>query len=243
MKNTKNIINNQVLFHTFIQKDKRTKRKGDGMKQIGKINKRMVKAIFFDFDGVLTTDKTGSFTSSRYFTKKLNVDFQELFEAKQGLEGNIDSGKMTNSDVCKAVCEKLGKRFEPQWVLESFLATPIDFKMVDYARKLKSEFLIGMITDNSVERVNVLLEKHNLANLFDPIIISAAVKCTKKGTEIFDIAAKQIGLKPGECAFIDNSEKNIVSAQQAGFIGVYFSDEIRDYQKLFDEIDSLKKEI
>ena len=78
-----------------------------------------------------------------------------------------------------------------------------------------------------------------MENIFDLIIISEDVKCTKKTTEIFEITAQRANAKAGECIFIDNKQKNVDSAIKAGFEGVYFDDEIRDYESLFKSIDEI----
>ena len=40
----------------------------------------MIKAIFFDFDGVLTTDKYGALTSSIYFSNLLNIPREKIIK-------------------------------------------------------------------------------------------------------------------------------------------------------------------
>ena len=199
----------------------------------------MIKTIFFDLDGVLTTEKTGSITTSKYFAKKLGVNFQEVFEYKKKFDGDTDIGKISDFDIWKKTCEKFGCRFSLEHLHEAFLSTPIDEKMVQYAIKLKSKYIVGIITDNSIGRIDAIVEKNNWSNIFDVIIISEEVRSTKKETKIFEIATQRANVNSEECIFIDNSQKNIDSAQKAGFVGVYFDDEIRDYENLFKMIDEI----
>ena len=69
-----------------------------------------------------------------------------------------------------------------------------------------------------------VFEYKNWYNIFDVIVVSEEVKSTKKGTKIFEIATQRAKVNPKECIFIDNSQKNIDSAQKTGIAGVYFDD-------------------
>lgn len=199
----------------------------------------MIKRIFFDLDGVLTTDKTGSFTTSKYFAEKLGINFKEVFEYNKKFDGDTDSGKISNLDAWKKTCEKFGVEFNPNYLYEAFISTPIDEKMVQYAIQLKDKCKVGIISDNSVERANSIIEKNNWSDIFDVIVISDEVRCTKKETRIFEISAQRAKVNPEECIFIDNKQKNIEVSKVAGMKGIYFDDAIRDYEKLRDIIENL----
>ena len=84
----------------------------------------MIKTIFFDLDGVLTTEKTGSFTTSKYFAEKLGVNLQEVFEYKKKFDGDTDSGKISDFDVWKKTCENfgVGNKFNADYLQEADLA-------------------------------------------------------------------------------------------------------------------------
>lgn len=201
----------------------------------------MIKKIFFDFDGVLTTDKTGSHTNCKYFSLKIEVDAQELLSKVKQFDEEIDAGKISEKDVWESICKEAEVEFSPNWLQEAFINTPIDEVMLEYARQLKNKFSVGIITDNSTERMNIIIEQNQGFNIFDTIIISEDVKCTKKGTEIFKVTTQRANVNAKECIFIDNKQKNVDSAKNAGFIGVYFDDEKRDYDNLFKIIDEIIK--
>ena len=201
----------------------------------------MIKKIFFDFDGVLTTDKTGSETHSKYFSQKIGVNAQELLSKVKQYDGEIDAGKISIKDVWESICKEAKIEFNPNWLQEAFISTPIDERMLEYARQLKNKYSVGIITDNSTERMNVIMEQNKGFNIFDTIIISEDVKCTKEGTEIFEITTQRANVNAKECIFIDNKQKNVDCAKNAGFIGIFFDDEKRDYDNLFKTIDEIIK--
>ena len=209
--------------------------------QIQRGEKVYDKKYFFDFDEVLTTDKTGSHTNCKYFTPKIGLNTQELLSKVKQFDEEIDAGKKSEIDVWKSICKESKVEFSPNWLKEAFLNTPIDERMLEYARQLKNKYNVGIITDNSTERMNIIIEQNKQFNIFDTIIISEDVKCTKKGTKIFEITTQKANANAKECIFIDNKQKNVDCAKNAGFIGVFFDDEKRDYDNLFKTIDKIIK--
>ena len=196
----------------------------------------MIKYIFFDMDGVLTTDTTGSCTTAKFFADKFEIDFDELFQYTKPFDSDIDAGKLTVNEVWAKVAEKYNKEFKDEYIREAFLSTPIDSKMLEIVDKLKENYKVGIITDNSIERANAIFDKNGFREIFDTIIISGEVKSTKKSVEIFKIAAEKAGVECNECMFIDNNPNNAKVADEAGFKGIWFDDQARDYDKLWNEI-------
>lgn len=199
----------------------------------------MIKKIFFDFDGVLTTDKTGSHTNCKYFSQKIGLNRKELLSKVKQFDEEIDAGKISEKEVWESICKEREVEFNPNWLKEAFLSTPIDERMLEYAKQLKNKYSLGMITDNASERMNMIIEQNKQFNIFDTIIVSEEVKCTKKGTKIFEIATQKAQVNAKECIFIDNKQKNVECAKNAGFIGVFFDDEKRDYDNLFKLMDEI----
>jgi putative hydrolase of the HAD superfamily len=56
--------------------------------------------------------------------------------------------------------------------------------------------------------------------MFDAVVISGEVGLRKPEPEIFELVLQRIGLRAGECVFIDDMAHNIVAAQQAGLAGI-----------------------
>ena len=187
-------------------------------------------------DGVLTTDTTGSYTTAKFFADKFEIDFDELFQYTKPFDSDIDAGKLTVNEVWAKVAEKYNKEFKDEYIREAFLSTPIDSRMLEIVDKLKENYKVGIITDNSIERANAIFDKNNFREIFDTIIISGEVKSTKKSVEIFKIAAEKAGVECNKCMFIDNNTNNAKVADEAGFKGIWFDDQARDYDKLWNEI-------
>jgi len=111
--------------------------------------------------------------------------------------------------------------------------------MIEFANALKRKYKIGIITDNKAERVDVICKMHEWQDVFAPIIVSQTVGSTKRDSRIFEIAAQEAGIEPNQCIFIDNSMKNVETSSRFGMHGVYFDDEVRDYEELKKKIEAI----
>jgi putative hydrolase of the HAD superfamily len=199
----------------------------------------MIKAIFFDMDGVLTTDQTGSVTSCKYFSEKSGIPFEELLSQKIGYDEAIDKNEITNEEVWSNISREHNAKFNIAWIEEAFANTPMDTKMLNFAKSFKDRYSLGIITDNEKERADLIVKLHNLHDLFSTIIVSAEVGSTKKTTKIFEVALKQSGFQAKECIFIDNKQSNLDTAELSGMHSVFFDDELRDFDLLKTNIEAI----
>ena len=110
----------------------------------------------------------------------------------------------------------------------------LDQSVIAYIRELKEKYLIGLITDNKVDRIETILKENDLEDLFAVVVISAQVHCGKTEEKIFAEALKRSALEPQECIFIDNTAQNLEVPAGMGFRTVYFDDEKRDLSELCD---------
>lgn len=72
---------------------------------------------------------------------------------------------------------------------------------------------------------------------FDAVVLSGAVGCAKPDAEIYRLAARRLGLAPGECVFVDDLRRNVDGAVATGMVGVHHSDTEStslELQALFD---------
>jgi HAD superfamily hydrolase (TIGR01509 family) len=62
-----------------------------------------------------------------------------------------------------------------------------------------------------------------LDDLFDAVVISDHVGLRKPDPEIFRVTAAKIGLLPGECLFVDDTEHNLPGARSLGMGTLFFT--------------------
>ncbi|MGH4138765.1 HAD family hydrolase [Clostridium sp.] len=85
--------------------------------------------------------------------------------------------------------------------------------------KLKEKYLLGVVSDTwpSLERVFI---NKNLKQYFSTFIMSSVYGSYKKEKILFKIAIEELNIKPQEAIFIDDSESNLVAAEEFGMIPI-----------------------
>ena len=129
-------------------------------------------------------------------------------------------------------CEELQREIDYEILTEAFLNITLDETVITYIKKLKAKYIIGMITDNKVDRIETILKELNLQDLFDVVVISAEVHAGKTEEKIFEVALDRSRLEPQEIVFIDNTARNLEVPAKMGFETIYFDDEKRDLAEL-----------
>ncbi len=197
----------------------------------------MLKTIFFDFDGVLTTDPSAGFTiCNNLHTLVPTMSVEEILKWYYSNNLPLMIGEKHFSDVWPSLCQFLGVRLDMGVLKDVFEKTPKNQAMFDLCEQLKPHYLLGIITDNSKERFTVLEKTMSLSNTFFTRIISADVGSGKHEEKIFDIALATAHAKPEESIFIDNSEKNLLVPAQMGFKTFWHDDKKNDITLLKQQL-------
>lgn len=198
----------------------------------------MIKAVFFDFDGVITIEATGTISIVNYITSKTDID-KDLFE-KEYRKHNPDLllGKVTHKQIWNRLCESLNRKIPYKILTECFLNTELDSNIISLARRIKSiGYKVGIITDNKTDRIQVISELHKFTELFDVISVSASLGMIKTNREIFLKACRDVEVSPEEAVFIDNNPKNLTAPKEIGMHVIYFDHDERDYDNLINQLE------
>ncbi len=189
----------------------------------------MIKAIFFDFDGVLTLDANGSGTTCRNLHRQMpELSFDDLFRCYRANHGDIMLGKATHADVWHSFCTCVGTPIDSDLLDDAFRRIPVNEKMFDLCRKLHQQYTLGIITDNGIERFTVIEQELQLSTIFDSIILSGKIGSRKNESHIFEKALASVSCQADECIFIDNYEKNLIVPAKMGFKTIWHNDEKND---------------
>jgi putative hydrolase of the HAD superfamily len=199
----------------------------------------LIKAVFFDYDGVLTTDKTGSLTTNRYLSQAAGVDFSRVKAAFSRYSRALTLGKTTHAQIWRQICSELGQDLSINLLYEAFESTPVNAGMFSLARQLKQSYSVGIITDNKKDRIDHLKKTQNLERLFSPIVVSAEIGSDKESTEIFLHALSCTAASPEESVFIDNSRENLVAPSTLGFRTIFHDDETNNIAALVSNMKTL----
>lgn len=82
---------------------------------------------------------------------------------------------------------------------------------------------LAVLTSCMPHLCQAALEHHGIAHLFQSVFTTAELGLEKRDPALYELAARQCGLKPEECTLFEDSPGYCAAAKQAGFrvVGVY----------------------
>jgi len=196
----------------------------------------MIKAIFFDFGGVLVEDKYTAIVEPL----KKNLSPEKLAEFLR-LEDEAARGKIGEEFLAKAgEISRTNDLKNFVWLDEQY--SHPNKQVLDLIKKLKKGHKVAMLSNNFSFWAEKLRQQEWM-KVFDLVVISAEVGMVKPEKEIYLLAAEKIGCQPQECVFVDNIQANVDGALVAGFGGAIKFENVEKLKKdlesqfLFDEDD------
>lgn len=202
-----------------------------------------IRAVYFDFDGVLTPTRTTSEVTFGFLYQHIGgkgstgLTFPEFLAKYAPFIGASERGQIRDTDMLHQFSREVGVYIDPVLLVPAYRSTPKDMRMMDLARKIRSAGqveVVGIITDNPWERIAALQDDFEIGKgkLFHPTIVSAdfGVRTLKADPEAvnYDRAEQYSGIPKRNSLFIDNSRRNVEAAIKKGMRSVHFDDKERD---------------
>ncbi len=175
----------------------------------------MVKAIIFDFFGVVGT---------RGLTQFRN-DLIKGDEAKnkqiRKLKDLMNVGKLGYDEFIDGLAQISGASRET--VLNYTEEYQPNSELLNYIRSnLKSKYKIGIISNSGADWVEKIIAGDK--ELFDDIVLSYQVGHVKPDAKIYELSAKNLGVKPSECLFTDDIRSYCQGAEKVGMKSIWYRD-------------------
>lgn len=176
----------------------------------------MITAIIFDFAGVIGTD-------GYWMWLKENV---QNIEAKrsyfQELSERVDKGIISNKEFVELLSAKTGVESSKIWPAV-FKRIVLNEGLINYIRKLKKNYKIGLLSNFTFEWLDEIMEKHNLSSLFDAKFISSKYKMIKPEPEAFDKILELLGTSMSEVIFVDDRQGHVDAANILGVKAILYT--------------------
>jgi len=193
----------------------------------------MIKAIIFDFAGVITREGFLP-VLSRNLRKKYVFDEGLFTERFVEFENDYMLGKMTARDFWNKVCVSTSIPFED---FERIFATAYELneKMVDLIKKIKSNYKTYLLTDNFETLSNNIKENKDVRGLFDKMFFSNETGLLKETAGAFEYVLDRIQESGENCIFTDDKGKNLIQANKLGIKTILFE----NFDAFKEKLDSL----
>jgi 2-haloacid dehalogenase len=183
-----------------------------------------IKNLIFDFGGVLID------WNPRYFYKDIFSDVEEMeyflsevWSPKWNMKH--DAG-FSFSEITRELQELHPKyrneieMYQHNW--EVMIKGEISENTV-LLDPLKSKYRLFGLTNWSAEAFPVIYPKYEFFKIFEGIVVSGEEKLVKPGKEIYQLLLNRYDLLENESLFIDDSLKNIETANELGFSTIHIN--------------------
>lgn len=187
-------------------------------------------ALLVDFGGVLTTSVTRSF---RAVCLELGLPPELAKEAfleayASGHEGDGPVHRMEKGEIsvdefaaglAQIMSERSGVAVPPEGLVQKlFSLMELDEAMFAAVERARGAGVRTGLLSNSWGSENY--PHHRFESMFDALVISGDVGIRKPDPAIFALAAERLAVTPDACVFVDDLDKNIEAAEEAGMAGI-----------------------
>jgi putative hydrolase of the HAD superfamily len=203
----------------------------------------MIKDIVFDFGGVLTTIDTNE--ALRRFAALGVPQPQEYINSycQHGPFFALENGDITAEEFCTAlgnICNRKISYGEAKHAWMGFIVN-VQTEFLDYLQQLRPGYRLSVLSNTNpfiqswARTPQFTTQGKSLDDYFDNLFLSYLMGCSKPGEEIYRKMLSCGNMEASETLFVDDSDKNLEAARQAG-INTLKVENGEDWRKALEEI-------
>ena len=186
--------------------------------------KEPIEAVLFDWGGVLIDNPAPRLMA--FCASALGVSVEDYITAHNRHDAPFQKGHIAEAVFWQRVCKDLD-RSEPEapslWG-QAFGAVYSPRRDVfALARQLREQGVKTAVLSNTEAPVMQFFQERRY-DMFDALTFSCAEGTFKPEREIYEIAARKLGIEPRGCAFIDDNPACTDAAAEAGMRGIVYED-------------------
>jgi beta-phosphoglucomutase len=189
----------------------------------------LIKGIIFDLDGVIVkTDELHYRAWKRladaegiFFDREINNRLRGV-SRMASLEIILERSPRTYSAEEKNRLASIKNQYYVE-LLKTLTPDDIMPGVTKTLEELKRRKILTAIGSSS-KNARAILEQIKLANLFDAVADGNDIINSKPAPDVFLKAADMLGLRPAECAVVEDAEAGIAAAKSAGMLAIAIFD-------------------
>lgn len=200
----------------------------------------MIKAIVFDYGGVITSGGSGNELAER-LAAFLQIPFEQANELIFKPWPKFVIGEIGESEYWEAVEQLYGQPIPPKcrgiWnIWEHMHPRP---EMIAFVKQLKQDgYTVGLLS-NVIPVTEKILREHGVYDAFQPCILSCAVGLAKPDPLIYqELLRKLPNIPPDEIIFVDDQLRCLDPAERLGIKTI----KANTAEQIIDDVTALLKE-
>ena len=184
-----------------------------------------IKAILWDFAGVLLFTAKGDFNSM--LAERLGVPLSAVEQVmKSGMNDRWDIDDIDDITFYTYMLDTMEQPREKLAVIQRFVVKDfyVDQEMLAKIKAFRKNYTNVLLTNFPKHFHDFIKTDWIIDGAFDHIIASCDVKLIKPDPGIYQLTLERIGCQPHECVFLDDREVNVRAAEALGIHGILFND-------------------
>lgn len=199
----------------------------------------MIKVIIFDYGGTITkgsSEERGLYGICQKFSKVLKIPVNKVYPAYHKFWHDWKLGKTTINQVYSKFLANLNSDYpKDKLIYLTYHYSILNKNVVNLIKKLKKDYKIVCLSNHAKEWFENDARRFRLNKLFSKTFVSYKLGIDKPHPAAYHIVLKSLKVKPEECLFIDDLQRNTEVAKQLGMHVIH----LKSYSQLKKEITKL----
>lgn len=171
--------------------------------------------IIFDFFGVISSEM-----SVTWFKKHFPLEQAKILKDKYCIPGDL--GQYTIDEVVELIARDM--KMDPVKIRSDWEALiSIHYDLVDYIKELRQKNYVVLLSNASKNLVEGIMDKYQLNDVFDDVLISANVKIAKPDPRIYQMMLDKYKGKYNKAIMTDDNWSNLCFLEDLGIIPILFT--------------------
>ncbi|MFE6668538.1 HAD-IA family hydrolase [Streptomyces sp. NPDC057697] len=183
------------------------------------------RCVVLDIGGVLeTTPATGW---DEEWERRLGLPTGSMHRRLDGVWEAGSLGRITEDEVRARIAAELGLDaagtdafMADLW--DEYLGSP-NTELIAHVRGLRTRCRLGILSNSFVGAREREQRLYGFGDLVDDIVYSHEIGVAKPSPAAFEITCARLGVRPGDCLFVDDVEANVAAAEAFGMRGLLFA--------------------
>jgi epoxide hydrolase-like predicted phosphatase len=183
-----------------------------------------IRALIFDFGGVITNMRWDvALELEQQHRLEKNMLLRTLYDADDWRAVEVGAGDIEAwREAAHLRLEKAAGRTLPPLHEQWRQSWGLIEENIALIRALRPPYRVGILSNADLSLEERMRDGLGIRHLFDDVISSAVVGMAKPEPRIYQLAAERLRLPAEECAFIDDLERNVLAAREAGMAAIHF---------------------
>lgn len=196
-----------------------------------------LRAVIFDYGRVLSLPPSD--TDWEAFASATDLPLETLHHRYWKFRDAYDRKEVSAADYwVKVVGHELADNELTELIaMDDAQWTRVNDDMLHLARQLKEAGVrIAILSNMQTDMLKVMRAKFDWLAEFDVQMYSCEVGMVKPEREVYLECARRLGVDPEQSLFLDDKDKNIIGAEQAGMHATLFDGEMSVVEKKLTEL-------